>query len=259
MTSSSPLVDFFKRGEAARDVRLMAAQGVFAPRAHDQLGILVVLLDDADPEIRATAGQTLDRIPLEALTKFLARSDVPPGLREFFAARGVLPAAGSDASDAPLIDVDEPSEVEAREEDTEGERDRESIVQELAKMTVVQRLKVAVKGSREARAILVRDNNKMIAAAVMSSPKLTEQEVEGIARMASVSEDVLRIIAHNRIWMKNYKIAHGLVKNPKTPVAVSMNLIQRLNARDLAHLSIDRNVPEPVRIAARKKVIAERP
>ena len=262
MTSSSPLVDFFKRGEAARDVRLLAAQGGFAPRAHDQLGILVVLLDDADPEIRATAAQTLERIPVESLAHFLARSDVPAGLREFFARRGVVPAApadtadAADASEGPLIDTEPAADDDAPE--VEGEAARESIVQTLANMTVVQRLKAAVKGSREMRTILVRDPNRMIAAAVMSSPRLTEQEVEGIARMGSVSEDVLRIIAHNRAWIKNYKIAHGLVKNPKTPVAISMNLLQRLNRRDLAQLAVDRNVPEPLRIAARKQTASEK-
>jgi hypothetical protein len=87
----------------------------------------------------------------------------------------------------------------------------------------------------------------MIAAAVMSSPKLTEQEVESIARMASVSEDVLRMIAHNRAWMKSYKVVLGLVKNPKTPVALSMNLLQRVSAKDCSQIAVDRNVPEPLR------------
>ena len=104
------------------------------------------------------------------------------------------------------------------------------------------------------RAILVRDPNKLICAAVMSSPKLTEQEVEGIARTASVSEDVLRIIGANRAWMKNYKIASGLTRNPKTPLALSLNILHRINDRDLATLAVDRNVPEQLRIAAKKKI-----
>jgi len=76
MIGSSPLVEFFKRGEVARDVRLLAAQGGFAPRANDQLAILVLLLEDPDPEIRQTADNTLTRLPAAALSKFLARPDV---------------------------------------------------------------------------------------------------------------------------------------------------------------------------------------
>ena len=91
MSGPTPLLDFFKRGEVARDVRLLAAQGALAPRAHEQLAILVLLLDDRDPEIRTTADATIDRIPVESLTAFLARSDVPIDLREFFADRGIFP------------------------------------------------------------------------------------------------------------------------------------------------------------------------
>jgi hypothetical protein len=107
------------------------------------------------------------------------------------------------------------------------------------------------------RAILIRDTNKMIAAAVLSSPKLAEPEVEAIAKMANVSDDVLRTISQNRAWMKNYNIALSLAKNPKTPLATSLHIMPRLNDRDLAQLSVDRNVPEPLRIAARKKVVAK--
>src|SRR6185369_10748742 len=88
----TPLLDFFRRGEVARDVRLLAAQGALAPRAHEQLAILVFLLEDPDAEIREVADATLARIPIEALQAFLGRSDVPIGLREFFADRGVFPA-----------------------------------------------------------------------------------------------------------------------------------------------------------------------
>src|SRR5204863_8414113 len=118
------------------------------------------------------------------------------------------------------------------------------------------RLKAAMKGSREMRAILVRDPNKMIAAAVLSSSKLTESEVEAFARMANVGEDVLRIIASNRAWTKNYGVVVGLSRNPKTPLGMSLNLMARLTDRDLTMLSVDRNVPETLRIAARKKVVA---
>ncbi len=238
MSEPTPLLDFFKRGEVARDVRLLAAQGALAPRAHEQLAILVLLLDDPDPEIRATADETLNRIPEEALKAFLARSDVSVDLREFFADRGVFPA------EIPAIEVDEPLiDTEADDAELPEADEREGVAAQLAKMSFPERLKAAVKGSREMRAILIRDPNKMIAAAVLSSPKLTEPEVEGFARMANVSEDVLRIIGNNRAWMKNYGVVVGLTKNPKTPLAMSMNLLSRLNDRDLGMLSVDRNVP----------------
>ena len=248
MSAPTPLLDFFKRGEIARDVKMLAAQGVLAPRAHEQLAILILLLEDADPEIRGTADATLSRIPTESLEGFLARSDVSLSVREFFADRGVFPA------EIPAIEFDEPLIDESTPVEETSE-ERGSITQQLAQMSFPERLRAAVKGTREMRAILIRDPNKLISASVLSSPKLTENEVEQFARMAQIPEDVLRVIGSNRAWLKNYGVVVGLTKNPKTPVAMSLNLMARLNARDLQMLSIDRNVPEPLRIAARKKVV----
>jgi hypothetical protein len=253
VSTPTPLLDFFKRGEVARDVRLLAAAGALAPRALEQLSILVLLLDDADPEVRSTAHATIDRIPVEALAAFLARSDVPLGVREFFGDRGVFPAEiPALSADDPLIDT-APDVVEL--ESPLDEKSRDSLVQQLAKMSFTDRLKAAMKGSREMRAILIRDPNKMIASAVLSSSKLSESEVEAFARMANVGEDVLRIIAGNRAWTKNYGVVVGLSRNPKTPLGLSLNLMARLNDRDLNALSMDRNVPDSLRTAARRKIV----
>ena len=82
-----------------------------------------------------------------------------------------------------------------------------------------------MKGTREQRAILIRDPNKMICASVLSSPKVSMPEVESFARMQNVSEDVLRIIGSNRAWLKSYGVILALTKNPKTPLALSMGLM----------------------------------
>jgi hypothetical protein len=236
----SPLIDLFRRGEAARDVRLLAAKGALAPREIDQLALLVILADDADPEIAGTANATLDMLPIEALRAFLARADVPAEMRDFFAARGILPAAtaGSNGDEAPASD--------------EHEENAEEDPKVLASLPIVERMKLAMKGTRAQRAQLIRDSNKLVAAAVLSSPKLSETEVEAFAKMGNVSEDVLRAISINRSWMKNYGVAAALTRNPKTPPGISMRLVQRLNEKDLKMLTTDRNVPEAVRLAARK-------
>ena len=257
MIGPTPLLDFFKRGEVARDVRMEAAQGTLAPRAYEQLAILVLLLEDSDVEVRATADETLSRIPEDVLKTFLARADVPIDMREFFADRGIFPDEIPQIEveeEQPLIDASSGDDAALLGDESD---DRGTATERLATMSFPERLKAAVKGSREMRAILIRDPNKMIASAVLSSPKLAEPEVEAFAKMANVSEDVLRVIANNRAWMKNYGIVHSLTKNPKTPLGMSLNLIPRLNDRDLAKLSVDRNVPEPLRIAARKKVVAK--
>lgn len=249
----TPLLDFFRRGEVARDVRLLAAQGALAPRAHEQLGLLVLLVGDQDPAIAQAAEATLQAIPREALAGFLARADAPAELRTFFAARGIEPAAvATPDPDVPMLDTaPEPESPPAGE-------DEKTAMQRINVMNVAQRIALAMKGSREERTILIRDPNKIVGVAVLSSPKMTETEIESIAKMASISDELLRIIANTRAWMKRYGVVSALVKNPKTPVAISMNLISRLNDKDLRMLSADRNVAEIVRITARQKVVMER-
>jgi hypothetical protein len=255
----SPMLDFFKRGEVAKDVRLMAASGALAPRALDQIGLLAMLTGDGDEEVRVTAEATLAAIPSESLATFLGRSDVPEGLRDFFRARGVEPVPGGDAGDEPLVDIEAAAiVVESAAVVVEGageeEEDNQSITQKLALMGVAERMKAAMKGSKSERAILIRDPNKLVSAAVLSSPKLTESEVENIAKLANVSEEVLRTIGQNRGWTKNYGVIAALTKNPKTPLAVSMRFVQRLSDRDLKMIALDRNLHEPLKLLVRKRI-----
>jgi hypothetical protein len=248
----TPLLDMFRRGEVARDIRLLAARGALAPRAHEQLGLLVLLTDDGDPQVSAAAEATLAAIPPGSIAAFLGRSDAPSELKTFFGARGIEPMPGvALEAEAPLVDV-------APEPEAPPDEDERSALQRIAAMNVAQRLGLAMKGSREERAILIRDPNKIVGAAVLSSPKLTETEVETIARMATISEELLRIIAHTRAWMKNYQVVVALTKNPKTPVAISMNLLSRLNERDLRMLSSDRNISDVLRLTARKKLVIDK-
>jgi hypothetical protein len=248
----SPLIDMFRR-DPGRETRLLAAQGDLGAGAHDQVALLIMLVDDADPDIAMTALATVQTLPREPLRAFLARPDVPAEIREFFRDMGITPAdvAAPDASE-PLGSTDEDDRAEDAADESEGGRVESKL---LAGLPIKKKIKLASKGTREQRAQLIRDPNKLVAAAVLSSPKLTDAEVESFARMANVTEEVLRVIGTNRTWLKNYGVALGLVKNPKTPPAISMHLLQRINERDMKMLAVDRNVPEALRLAARKYMV----
>ncbi len=249
----TPLIDFFKRGEAAREVRMQAAQGALATRAQEQMALLVLLTGDADAEIAAAANATINSIPPATLAAYLARPEVTDDMRSFFAERGVAPATeAAPEADKPLVDTAEGPEI------ADDEDDEKSAMQRLQEMTVPQKMSRATKGTREERAILIRDPNKLISVAVLSSPKLTDSEVEAIAKMSSVSDEILRIISNNRNWMKYYVVVSALARNPKTPLPVSMNLLNRLNEKDLKVLSTNRNVPEVLRTTARKKLVIDK-
>jgi hypothetical protein len=245
------LLDYFRRGEAPVDERLLAARGVVAPRAQEQLELLVLLRKDSDPGGAAAAAATLESIPVDALSAFVERGDISAELRGFLDSRGAasVPAAPPADGEAPLVDASPDPEPAAEKEE------QKSTLQRIAAMTVAQRIGLAIKGSREERAILIRDVNKIVAVAVLGSPKMTENEVENFAKMPSLSDEILRIIGNKRAWTKRYGIISALVRNPKTPVAISMNLLGRLSERDLRSISTDRNVPEVLRITARQKIV----
>ena len=154
-----------------------------------------------------------------------------------------------------------PAEPEPPEENGKGEEQVEQaqgVLQTLAAMNPAQRLGRAMKGTRSERAILIRDPNKIVALGVLSSPKLSEPEVEAIAKMANVSDEVLRVIGSTRAWVKSYRVVAALTRNPKTPLALSMSLMSRLTERDVKLLMTDRNVPDVLRLAARRKLSPKR-
>ncbi|CAN5427127.1 MAG: hypothetical protein ACR2M8_08915 [Pyrinomonadaceae bacterium] len=125
--------------------------------------------------------------------------------------------------------------------------ERIAVINRILKMGIKDRARLAVKGDREARNILIRDPNRVVAQAVISNPRISEQEVEKIAAMRSITEDVLRQIASNRQWTRSYSIMHNLARNPRTPIANVLNILSRMQLRDLTALSKNRNVSDAVR------------
>ena len=125
--------------------------------------------------------------------------------------------------------------------------ERISVINRIMKMGMKDRAKLAMKGDREARNILIRDPNRVIAQAVVGNPRITEQEIEKIASMRAVSEDILRQIANNRQWSRLYPVVHNLARNPRTPIANVLSILSRLQLKDLAGLSKNRNVSDAVR------------
>ncbi len=124
--------------------------------------------------------------------------------------------------------------------------------QKIMTLNTSQKAILAIKGGREERTILIRDTNRLVALAVLKNPRMPEGEVEAIAAMRNVRDEVLRAIGANREWTKNYAVALCLVRNPRTPPGISTNFISRLNSRDLKFLAKDKNVPEIVRRMAKK-------
>lgn len=119
-------------------------------------------------------------------------------------------------------------------------------------LNTAQKAILAMKGGREERMILIRDTNKIVALSVLRNPRISEDDVESIARLRSVTDEVLRQIGTHRDWVKSYAVAIALVRNPRTPQGVSMNLVSRLQNQDLKRLSGNHDVPELIRRMAKR-------
>ncbi len=197
---------------------------------------------------------------VNALIEDLDRLTATPGL-----ITALAPCAGLSAGQRAVLqelqkdDVvetafsEEAAEAEVAQVKDPAEKGRRlSLFQRVSKMRVVEKVQLALKGGKDERTLLIRDSNKMVQRAVLQSPRITDQEIEGIAGMTSLSDEILRLVAASRNFIKNYVIVKKLVNNPKTPLDVSLHLLARLTAQDMRFLCMNKNIPDTLRTTAIK-------
>ena len=143
----------------------------------------------------------------------------------------------------------------AKSQVPKDEQKTKSRYQEIKDLPVPEKVKLAMSGDKEARAILIKDSNKQVQEAVLNSPKITEPEIVAVANSRNVSEDRLRKIASSREWMKNYQIRLGLVNNPKTPLTMGLRIVGTLMISDLKRLSKSKSVSSVLTGAAARALI----
>ncbi len=139
--------------------------------------------------------------------------------------------------------------VETDEEEDELEK---NLYKKVQSMKVSEKIKLALMGGKQARSLLIKDANKVVSSSVLKSPRLTDNEIEGISRSRSVSDDVIRGIAGSREWTKNYHVKLNLVNNPKTPLHDSMRFMNHLRDKDLRDLARSKNVPTQISTQAKR-------
>lgn len=133
-----------------------------------------------------------------------------------------------------------------------GEDDATNLHALIQQMSVFQKVKLARLGNKEARGLLVRDRNKVVAVASISSPKISDSEVVAVAGSRNVCDEVLRIISNNRQWTRNYQVKLALSSNPRTPQPTAMKFVNFLQDNDLRHMMKSKDVPSAVSMHARR-------
>ncbi|MBI4698606.1 MAG: hypothetical protein HY758_06775 [Nitrospirae bacterium] len=170
--------------------------------------------------------------------------------------RFILSLPGTPEETRQLISQQLPEEFI---EDKEYQDKALTLLQRIQKLKAGERIQLAFRGSKDIRTILLRDPNKEVMLSVLENPKITENEIELLAKQKATSEEIIRVIAKKREWLKNYSIVYALVTNPKTPVAAAMKFVNRLSLKDLSSLEKDKNISGAVREIAKKIVAAKKP
>ncbi len=163
-------------------------------------------------------------------------------------------ADDQEAIAAPEAPAKEPEAAAVAVKKAEGgdERERISTLQKIARLSVGQRVQLAMKGNKDERFILIRDGSKVVSHAVLESPKLSDAEAETYAGMKNVQESVLRAIASKRKFMKSYAVIRALANNPRCPLDLSLTLLNHLMVHDLKNLGMNKNISETLRKMASK-------
>ncbi len=174
----------------------------------------------------------------EARRRILGAAAEEPVAREQ-TAEGLLELHKEDLAD----DLEEEEEIE--------EEKRHTLSQKVLMMTVSEKIKLANRGNKEARTLLLRDPNKLVQEAAVQSPRITEAEIVALTNSRTIPDEILRIIMRNRDWMKSYQVKVNLINNPKTPVPTAIRLLPHMRASDLRGLSRNRNVPNAVSTQAK--------
>lgn len=217
------------------------------------LDYLIELESDSNRGMMAVTGGRVIHAETETLRgeeAFLALVDWVRG--SFKASVGPFPGTPTIDKPTEILLTDAMRLRDERSGRPDGEEDdrKESIAITIMKMKMVEKVKLAMKGDKEARAVLIRDPSKIIQYAIISNPRISEGEVTMLATSRSIDEEVLRKIAGNREWMKLYQVRLALATNPKTPVPIATRLVPTLMQKDLKPLSKSKTVPSAVAQAA---------
>jgi len=268
-------------------VRRKGAAGELPVSLEEKIEILALLSQDHDETIRNTAFYTLQTLDAGELQQALSNPATSPAVLDFAALHlapqrqdlmeamlrnpqlpedvrvslgSLRPATATEPVEGPPPAADSsaglpapPTPIDLAPEEKDDKK-RVTLLQKINSMTPSEKIKTALTGNMEERLLLIRDSNKLVARAVLGSPKLTDQEVENIACMKNVTEEVLRLISMSRKFMKSYAVKRQLINNPRTPIDVGLPLLNHLNERDLKGLMLNKNIAETLRSMALKMI-----
>jgi hypothetical protein len=242
-TPDEALIDVLRKAPP-RIAELVAQNQLRLLRCEDLLRALLCESQAARSVIDTTADF--------AIRSGIYMADVPALVEAHERIHGKVPHKPPEHTAASVL-KEFPDELAHEHEGEEiAEEKRVTLTQRILNMTVAEKIKLATLGNKEARTILLRDTNKLVAVAAVQSPRMTESEVVSLSNSRTVHEDVLRVIYTNREWLKLYQVKLNLVRNPKTPLPTALRFLPHVRPNDLRDIAKNKNVPHAIQTGARK-------
>jgi len=261
----APIIDYLVRHH--REGHLFVERALFNKNTSDET--LTYLASSSNVTVLETLSRNHERLlkspeVLDALIKNPAvkgslRQSIlelaDPTVREKTVSETVVTEPG-----VPPVTADRPSTgggLAALTSDDQLDIDEHNIAALIRQMSVAEKIKYATRGNKEARAILIKDPSRIVVAAVIKSPKITEEEILKVAQNKQANDEAIRIITINKEWLKNYSIRLALVYNPKTPPGVALRLMPYLSKKDIRDLAGSKNVSSLIGSNAKKLLAAK--
>jgi hypothetical protein len=212
------------------------------PLQEKTLSVLFRILASEDPVEREVALRALGDIPTEAISRQIGHGDLPTDLQKTL-------------NDYLDTRSDQKRSQNTSQTSEKNEHDENlSLTLRIQNMGAGEKIKLALKGDKEARAILLKSTNRQIYMSVLDNPGIKESEIEMLTKNTSTNSEILRAIGRNREWTANRNVMKNLVMNSKTPVEVSNRFLSRMSAKDLEFVVKSRNLPMAVRNNAKRLI-----
>lgn len=217
---------------------------------------LLRLAETGPEEVANVLAEDIDLLSrMPALVEALVKN--PLIQRTMKASLNAMASSSTQAGTGAPVSAPLPVPKDLMDEKSLVRPDEQNMYRMILEMKMAQKLKLALTGNKSAREILVKDSNRLVSSAVLKNPRVTEDEVLRVANSKGASEELLRSIGRNKEWLKNYNVRLGMIGNPKTPLTISMKLLDTMNEKDLAKIAKSKNIASVLASSARRKVEAK--
>jgi hypothetical protein len=274
----SPAVAQYVRPGTPPETRLAGCSAASGLLPFERITLLFCLSKDPDNMVKSTAIQQFGLLPEDVIDIYSASSDAHPAVLEILSRltlarssiigtpseQAILPEQSKnspeDAEMDQAPDVEVGNEEDAEEENGDGDESSFDVQDEefqskykMAQiMGIGEKIKMALSGDKEWRAILVKDSNKLVSGSVIKNPRISEAEVLALIKSGIQNDEIMRLICANKEWIKNYSIRKALISNNRTPIQNAMRYLDSMGEKDLASFAKSKNISSVVSTMAKR-------